>query len=77
MLVLSLSVLTACGDSTIIEAPKPVIPEELMNRSFVPTQLPDMALDQAEVERYWGTDRINLILCENTRESLVGILEEL
>lgn len=41
-----------------------------------PVRLPDRKLSQAEVERYWGTDALNLRVCKADKASLAGFYRD-
>lgn len=65
MLVASLLVQTACGDSTRSDSAPEIAdpPTGLTQDCERPVELPQRTLTQSEVEAYWIADRENLIRC--------------
>jgi len=64
--VLALQGCSVSTRSIDVVAPTPIIyniDSALREKCKLPLHLPDRGLTQAEVERYWGTDRKNLIIC--------------
>lgn len=73
MLLGPLSVLTACGGSTVIERTK--LPPSLTEPCAGPVMLPEEELGQAQVELYWGRDRRNLRACKEKHAGIVKAAE--
>ncbi len=59
--------LPGCAASTYVE-PAPVTEAEEMCEG--PTELPNRALNDAEIEVYWGRDRTNLRICKAQVDAL-------
>lgn len=78
MLLISASMLTACGGSTLsakvpleLNAPKrPVGCEE-------PVGIPDRDLSRAEVEKLWARDRVRLVACFGSEQAAWKYIEGL
>jgi hypothetical protein len=66
--------LAACGVSTkSATAIKPrlaSIDSALLKQCRNAVQIPDKALTQADVERYWGSDRASLVECRRRHKGL-------
>lgn len=65
-----LCLLAACGGSTYGDVPLPG--DRLLEPCAAPAVLPDRALTQAEVERWWGRDRTTLRDCAGRQALLVS-----
>ncbi|QIG69461.1 hypothetical protein EVB79_091 [Rhizobium phage RHph_N3_13] len=55
--------------------PKNVIDSKIKEYCNLPVLLPERELTQAEVEAYWGVDRIDLKLCYEKHKALVKLHE--
>jgi len=74
MLIVLLSVLTACGDSIQSSSEPPVLlsaPTDLTGICPQPVPLPERELTQAEVEELWLRDRAALVDCGVTKAALL------
>lgn len=73
MLIVALSMLTACGGSgqsaedLRIDPPAP----SLMTPCHYATELPDRAMSQREVEDFWIEDRRRLAQCRGQHQGMV------
>lgn len=78
MLIVALSMLTACGESIgSVEPPKLSSPPlGLTGPCARPIDLPDRELTQKEVEFYWINDRENLIRCGLQLQDLIAFYED-
>lgn len=72
LVVLPLAV-TACAGSTASTSVKPDV--SVTQKCRKPVDLPDRALTQAEAEKYWQKDRLSLLQCGYTKETLVKWLK--
>lgn len=78
MLAMSLSVLTACGES-IGSVEPPVLtepPSEFTRPCPRPVKLPERPLTQLEVETNWIEDRGRLISCSERHGALVEFYQD-
>lgn len=78
MLVTSLSVLTACGESIGSVEPPTLMepPSEFTQPCSRPVKLPERPLTQLEVETNWIEDRGRLISCAERHEAIVAFYED-
>ena len=73
LLVASLFLLQACGDSILSTEPPQLdpAPSALTAACPRPVVLPDRSLSQAEVEAFWLRDRQRLVECGLTKQAVV------
>lgn len=66
--------LTACAGSTKSGSLKPEV--YVTQKCSRPVLLPERALTQAEVEKFWAKDRKALLQCGMTKETLLKWLKQ-
>lgn len=77
MLCLVACPLAACGGTIVSQPPDLRIADAALTKPAAdPVRLPDRKLSQAEVERYWGTDALNLRVCKADKASLAGFYRD-
>ena len=77
MLVVVLSALAACSGSTVSGARIDAPPPSLTAPCRDPLRLPARDATQEDVERWWRSDRANLLACGDKHSGLVAWIEGL
>ena len=77
MLIVALSALGACSGSTVSGARIDAPPPSLTAPCRDPLRLPARDATQEDVERWWRSDRANLLACGDKHSGLVAWIEGL
>lgn len=79
MLIVSALVLTACAGSTkYTDGPTLTgADSSITGPCNRPVKLPNRALSQADVEKYWSRDRANLVKCAGEKAEVVRYYDDL